>query len=88
MNLSSDLVPGLAEAEVGKPAEAGSFPFGGLLSTSSSWWQMGSRPKPTDHGAGGQPRAAHCGDGVADADDMIMNSEVISEAFKKLFAFE
>ena len=38
--------------------------------------------------AGGNGGAARGGDGVADAGDMIMNSEVISEVFKKLFAFE
>ena len=88
VNRSSDLVPGLAEAKAIKPAEAGLFQFGGALSTNSSWWQMGSRLKPTDHGAGSQLRAAHYGDGVADGGDAIMNSEVIREAFKKLFAFE
>lgn len=38
--------------------------------------------------AGGQGGAARGGDGVRDDGDAIMNSEVISEAFKKLFAFE
>ena len=88
MSWSLDLAPSLAEAKTIKPAEAGSFLFAGLLSTSSSWWQMGSRLKPTDPGAGGQYRVAHCRDDIANSGDWIMNSEHISEAFKKLFAFE
>ncbi|MFM9965610.1 MAG: Ig-like domain-containing protein [Planctomycetaceae bacterium] len=38
--------------------------------------------------AGGQGGAARGGDGARDDGDEFMNSEVISEAFKKLFAFE
>ena len=39
----------LTELSVFKPAEAGSQRvFWWPLSTSSSWWQMGSRLKPTD----------------------------------------
>lgn len=41
-----------------------------------------------DTAVGGQGGSARGGDGIADDGDMIMNSEVISEAFKKLFAFE
>ena len=42
-----------------------------------------------DTAVGGQGATARGGNGVADdGDAMIMNSEVINEAFKKLFAFE
>ena len=77
-----------------EPAEAGSILLCCLLPTSSSWWQMGSRLKPTDSGRS----AGDCPPGVLwldtalhqvssmfdDQENARMSTDFRLESFKKL----